>query len=236
MLSVLPTNKQDILFVQILQFTLLSEWQSPHYNTLFNNLVWPFCVRDPDLSYPHYLPLPTECLFVTFGITLRLFRPVFDVVLILINTTFSLVLFIYFLYNLFNIASCIIISDNSSCVFGSNATILNIDKNVDTSTKLTKQERYLFMTEVDTNCGTLSFEWKVSNVTSPPFTVGKAHSITVGLDSEWSNITFLNLGILFGWVYCSFPRLLFSWLRFHQSVAFTAGCTYCRRSRSLQET
>ncbi|XP_078349636.1 LOW QUALITY PROTEIN: polycystin-1-like protein 2 [Oculina patagonica] len=85
--------------------------------------------------------------------------------------------------------------DNSSCVFGSNARILNIDKNVNTSTELTKLERYLFMTEVDTICSTLSFEWKVSNVTYLPFSVGKAHSITVGWDSEWSDITSLDLGI-----------------------------------------
>lgn len=51
------------------------------------------------------------------------------------------------------------------------------------------------MTELDTNCSTLSFEWKVSNVTSVPFSVGKAHSVTVGLYSEWSDTRFLDLGI-----------------------------------------
>lgn len=51
------------------------------------------------------------------------------------------------------------------------------------------------MTEVDTNCSTLSFEWKVSNVTYLTFSVGKAHSVIVGLDSEWSDITLLDLGI-----------------------------------------
>ena len=89
----------------------------------------------------------------------------------------------------------IIISDNSSCVFGSIARILNIDKNVNTSTKLTKLDRYIFMAELDTNCSTVSLEWKVSTVTSLPFSVGKAHSITVGFDSEWSDTTSLALGI-----------------------------------------
>ena len=51
------------------------------------------------------------------------------------------------------------------------------------------------MTELDTNCNTVSFEWKVSNVTSLPFSVGRAHSITVGLDSEWSDTRSLELGI-----------------------------------------
>lgn len=88
-----------------------------------------------------------------------------------------------------------IISDNSSCVFGSIGRILNIDKNVNTSTKLTKLDRYVFMTELDTNCSAVSFKWKVSNVTSLPFAVGKAHSITVGFDSEWSDTRSLELGI-----------------------------------------
>ena len=56
-------------------------------------------------------------------------------------------------------------------------------------------ERYLFMTEVDTNCSTLRFEWKVSNVTSLPLSVGKAHAITVGLDSEWIDISSLDVTI-----------------------------------------
>ena len=89
----------------------------------------------------------------------------------------------------------VIISDNSSCVFGSIGRILNIDKKVNTSTKLTKLERYVFMTELETNCSTASFEWKVSNVTSLPFAVGKAHSKTVGFDSEWSDTRSLELGI-----------------------------------------
>ena len=51
------------------------------------------------------------------------------------------------------------------------------------------------MTELDTNCNTMSFEWKLSNVTFLPFSVGKAHSITVGFDSEWSDTASLELGI-----------------------------------------
>lgn len=89
----------------------------------------------------------------------------------------------------------VIISDNSSCVFGSIARILNIDKKVNTSTKLTKQDRYVFMTELETNCSSVSFEWKVSNVTSLPFAVGKTHSKTVGSDSEWSDTRSLELGL-----------------------------------------
>ena len=86
-------------------------------------------------------------------------------------------------------------SDSSSCVFGSAAKILNIDKNVNTTTKLTKSARYLFNTAVNTNCGTLNFEWKVSNVTSLPFSVGTAHFFTTGLDAEWGDFSSLSLGI-----------------------------------------
>lgn len=48
---------------------------------------------------------------------------------------------------------------------------------------------------MNTTCSTLNFEWKVSNVTSLPFSVGKAHSTIVGLDPEWNDITSLDLGI-----------------------------------------
>ena len=85
--------------------------------------------------------------------------------------------------------------DDSSCVLESRARILDVDKNVNTTTELRKVERYLFTTELDTNCSGLSFEWKVANVTLMPFTVGTAYFTTVGLDSEWSNITSLDLGI-----------------------------------------
>ena len=86
-------------------------------------------------------------------------------------------------------------SDDSSCAFGSLARILDIDKNVNTATELRKVEHYLFTTEVNTKCSGLSFEWKVANVTSLPFTVGTAYFTTVGLDSEWSDISSLDFGI-----------------------------------------
>lgn len=104
-------------------------------------------------------------------------------------------LYLFSLINTPALPLFIAILDNSSCAYGSIARILNIDKNVDTSTKLTKLDRYVFMTELDTNCSTMSFEWKVSNVTSLPFSVGREHSVTVGLDSEWSDTTSLRLGI-----------------------------------------
>ena len=87
------------------------------------------------------------------------------------------------------------VSDDSSCVFESRARILNIDKNVNTTTELRKVEHYLFTTEVDTNCSGLSFEWKVANVTSMPFTVGTPYFTTVGVGSEWNDISSLDLGI-----------------------------------------
>jgi len=85
--------------------------------------------------------------------------------------------------------------DDSSCVFESRTRILNIDKNVNTTTELKKVEHYLFRTEVDTNCSGLSSEWKVANMTLMPFTVGTAYFTTVGLGSEWSDISSLDLGI-----------------------------------------
>lgn len=102
---------------------------------------------------------------------------------------------IYSFYILSSYPPFTIISDNSSCVFGSIARILNIDKKVNTSTTLTKLDRYVFMTEIDTNCSAVNFEWKVSNVTSLPFSVGISHSVTVGSDSEWSDTRSLDLGI-----------------------------------------
>ena len=89
----------------------------------------------------------------------------------------------------------IVVLDGSSCVFGSRVKILNIDKNVNTTTKLTKLTRYLFNAEASTNCHSLSFEWKVSNVTSRPFSVGRASSITIGSGTDLDDISSLGVGI-----------------------------------------
>ena len=80
-------------------------------------------------------------------------------------------------------------------MFESRARILNINKNVNTTTELRKEDNNLVTTEVYSSCSRLNFEWKVANVTSVPFTVGKAHFMTVGFDSEWSGISSLGLGI-----------------------------------------